>query len=315
MRGGIIQIHITRACDQACFHCTQGSNLGGKPVIMSLDEFEQACNSVRDYWGVIGIFGGNPTMHPKFDVICDIMKGYIPWPQRGLWCNNLRGHGAKCRQTFNPSVSNLNVHLDKAAYEEFRRDWPEAVMVKGQDEDSIHSSPWVAMSDLDELPFPDGSRRDNTEANRFELIGKCDINQFWSAIYGVVPGRGLRFFFCEIAYAQAALHADNPNWRGTGKPMPDTGLEAMPGVWREAVESFENQIRTHCHACGIPLNRKGQKAIGGEREEFTKTHEWIARPKVRDRPVHIMGGNENAGPLVPLVVNYLPDTHRARGHA
>src|SRR5262245_40683977 len=111
-RGGVLQIHITRACDLACTACTQGSNLGGKPTIMTLENFERACESLRGYNGVVGIFGGNPTLHPKFKAICEILTRIIPYEQRGLWSNNLREHGGLCRRTFNPSVSNLNVHAD-----------------------------------------------------------------------------------------------------------------------------------------------------------------------------------------------------------
>lgn len=73
-RGGIIQIHVTRACDLSCAHCSQGSNLAGKPVMITPDEFDQACASLETYWGVVGMFGGNPTMHPHFDVLCEIMR-------------------------------------------------------------------------------------------------------------------------------------------------------------------------------------------------------------------------------------------------
>jgi hypothetical protein len=34
-RNGVIQIHVTRTCDLSCSHCTQGSNFGGKPTIMT----------------------------------------------------------------------------------------------------------------------------------------------------------------------------------------------------------------------------------------------------------------------------------------
>jgi molybdenum cofactor biosynthesis enzyme MoaA len=61
-RNGVLQIHITRACDRACFNCTQGSNLRGKTYFISLDDFELACKSLAGYWGVIGIFGGSPTL-------------------------------------------------------------------------------------------------------------------------------------------------------------------------------------------------------------------------------------------------------------
>lgn len=277
-RGGIIQVMVTRACDLACHHCTQGSNLAGKPVIMTPDEFDQALASLEGYWGVVGMFGGNPATHPQFDTLCEIMRARVPFQQRGLWCNNLRGKGAVARITFNPAHSNINVHLDSDAAAEFRRDWPEsAPYVRGESEDSVHGPPFVAMRDV----IPD-------EAERWALIGNCDINKHWSAALGVVPGRGLRAFFCEIAYAQAALHATNLDWCGTGEPMPDTGLQPVPGWWRRPLADFESQVRTHCHACGIPLRRQGQAAVHGEHEEFSETHQHIARPKVRDRPMQLV---------------------------
>jgi hypothetical protein len=156
--------------------------------------------------------------------------------------------------------------------------------LKGLEQDSVHGPPFVAMRDV----IPD-------ERERWKLIGQCDVNKHWSALIGLVPGRGLRAFFCEIAYAQAALHATNPDWDGTGGPMPDTGLEVKPGWWREPMAAFEQQVRTHCHNCGIPLRRPGQKAIQGTKEEFSKTHEWIARPKAHGRAVELV----EIGGLVP----------------
>jgi len=296
-RGGILQIMVTRACDLACHHCTQGSNLGGKPVIMTPDEFEQAVVSMAGYFGVVGVFGGNPTISPHFSEYCRILRKHVPFGQRGLWCNNLRGKGADARVTFNPRHSNINVHLNSDAHAEFVRDWPESVpYLKGNDRDSVHSSPWVAMKDVE-----------SDESKRWAMIGACDVNQHWSALIGLVPGRGLRAFFCEIAYAQAALHADNPDWDGTGRPMPDTGLEVVPGWWRRPMADYEHQVRTHCHNCGIPLRRKGQLAIGGEKEEFSETHRHIARPKIKSRPVEFVQlGGIVSRPTRPAT-QYLPN--------
>jgi hypothetical protein len=267
-RGGILQIMVTRTCDLACCHCTQGSNLAGKPAVMTLDQFEQACRSLEGYFGVVGMFGGNPCTHPQFEGLCEIMRGFVPLQQRGLWTNNLRGKGAAARATFWPPHSNLNVHLDTDAYNELARDWPEAQpYVRGRDEDSIHSSPWVAIKDVI-----------LEERVRWSLIGSCDVNQHWSACIGVVRGE-LRAYFCELAYAQAALHADNPDWDGTGRPMPDTGKPVVPGWWKKPMQSFANQVNLHCHACGIPMRREGIPAMHGRALEYSRTHEYLARPK------------------------------------
>ena len=294
-RGGILQVHVTRACDLACASCSQGSNLGGKPVIMRPDQFEQAILSLSQYWGVIGLFGGNPCVSPYFEDYCAILRKHVPFIQRGLWSNHPRGKGAACRITFNPRFSNLNCHLNSEAYEEFARDWPESrPFLKGMDRDSVHSSPWVAIKDV----IPD-------EEERWRLIGECDINKHWSAMIGVFRGE-LRAWFCEIAGAQAMLHQDNPDWDGTGQPMPDTGLEVVPGWWKAPMVAYEQQVRTHCVNCGIPMRRAGQNAVTGDHEQFSATHAHIARPKVRDRAVQFVSVESLARTERPAT-QYLPN--------
>ena len=84
--GGIVQIHITRACDKACFGCTQGSNLSGKTGFIPVEKFEEAVVSLKDYFGVVGIFGGNPALHPKFDELCQILGEHIRFSRRYYQC-------------------------------------------------------------------------------------------------------------------------------------------------------------------------------------------------------------------------------------
>ncbi len=287
-RRGILQIHVTRACDKACFGCTQGSNLGGRPVMIAVDEFETAVRSLWGYFGVVGIFGGNPAMHPHFDELCEVLRRYVPLEQRGLWCNHPQGKGATIRKTFNPAVSNLNVHEDREAFDEFARDWPECrPYLKGLDTDSRHTPPFVAMRDV----IPD-------EAERWKLIADCDINRNWSAMICTVPGRGLRAYFCEIAAAQAMLHAGDPAW-------PDTGLEVTPGWWQQPMSTFADQVRLHCHACGIPLRRFGQLANGGEFEEASATHVDIIKSKVRGRRVELVAVENVGGRTLKRSTDYI----------
>src|SRR6516162_117468 len=185
-REGVIQIWLTRACDKACFGCTQGSNLAGKPGMITLAQFESACKSLKGYFGVVGIFGGNPATHPQFDEICYILRRYFPREQRGIWCNNPLGHGRVMADTFDPVVSNLNVHLDEKAFNEFRRDWPDSRPF-GLTQDSRHSPPFVALRDV--IP---------NEDERWDMIADCDINKHWSAMLCVFRGE-LRAYFCEVA--------------------------------------------------------------------------------------------------------------------
>lgn len=262
---GIIQIHITRACDLSCSHCTQGSNFRGKPVMMTLENFENAVKSLVGYFGVVGIFGGNPTMHPQFSQICRILRAYIPKERCGLWSNNLRGYGQLCREIFNPEVSNLNVHCSQDALSEMKRDWPECNPI-GQ-YDSRHSPVYVSMEDLSDL----------TQAQKVQMINRCDINQLWSAIICQTKF-GLRAFFCEIAGAQAMLMDSDY----------DTGIQVSGNWWKLPITAFEEQIRNHCFKCGVPLRGKGELAVGGTKEYVSKTYLPIANLKRKGREIKVV---------------------------
>src|SRR5580693_4369276 len=111
--GGVVQILLTRACSRACFGCTQNSQLAGKPEFMALEYFEQSVLSLNGYFGLRALFGGQPTLHPKFPAICEILAKHVPIEKRGLWTNAFNGHGKLCRETFLPQNCNLNVHLSK----------------------------------------------------------------------------------------------------------------------------------------------------------------------------------------------------------
>lgn len=278
-RNGVVQIHIIRACDKSCFHCTQISNIRGKGAVMTPDQFRVAVETLKDHFGVVGIFGGNPCIHPQFDEICAILREAIPFERRGLWSNKLFGKGAVCRETFNPHVSNLNVHLDQEAYDEFQNTWPETKglqNLKGLYEDSRHGPPFVAQQDLG---FSDDEINQNSAT--------CDVNQKWSSLIGVVRGE-LRAFVCELMYAQAALHEADPDW-------PDTGLPVVPGWWNHPMEHFAEQVKFHCRRCGMPIKAVGQDACGGDREQVSATHAAWYKPKSPNRPVELIESIEQLG--------------------
>jgi hypothetical protein len=295
----VLQIMVTRACDQACCGCTQGSQLAGKPVVMTPDQFEQACNSLcfdigaegqvfRSYFGTVGVFGGNPCVHPQFEELCRIMKRYIPFEQRGLWSNNLMGYGKLCRETFNPERSNLNVHLNDKAYWEIVRDWPEA-HPKGLEDDSRHSPPYVAMQDMEDM----------TDDERWGLIADCDVNQRWSALIGVFRGE-LRGYFCELAGAQAMLHESEPDY-------PDLGVAVTPGWWDRPMDGFSAQVRYHCFACGHPLRGSGDFATRGTIEQVSRTHANIFKlKKPKGKTVQLVTKRSELGGEVSAATQYLP---------
>lgn len=253
-RQGVMQVLITSNCDKSCFGCTQGSQLRRKLQFMSVDQFKQAIESLRGFTGVIGVFGGNPALHPQFADICEAYRGsWVPKEQRGIWCNNpITVENARAmRETFTLGVSNLNVHLDQKAHALFKEGWPESNPV-GLHTDSRHAPVFGSMRDLKEFwktcpecngttqkpltargsdpcqtcdtcfdeskGYATGTVYDEAKANA--LIAECDVNQRWSPMISVFRGRVVGWF-CEVAGAMSILHQDDPNWPDTGITIAD----------------------------------------------------------------------------------------------
>jgi len=215
------------------------------------------------------------------------MQGLIPWEQRGLWTNNLNGHGKLVRRTFNAGVSNVNVHTSQTAYDEVRRDWPEAE-IKGLSPDSRHTPSWVAMRDMEDL----------TDEDRWRLISTCDVNQHWSAIICIVHGE-LRTFFCELAGSQAMVHESEPNY-------PDLGHTCTPGWWDKPMEAFDAQVRKHCFDCGHPLRGFGDWAVSGTTEYTSKSNEPIFKLKrPMGKRIKVVTTTKELGPTVGDSTKYL----------
>ncbi len=215
------------------------------------------------------------------------------------------GKGKKMREVFNPHVSNINTHLDRAAAAEFRRDWPEAMLV-GQRDDSRHSPVYVAMKDLNKLPVFDASHRlvgemENTEANRHTVIADCDINRHWSSLVGIFRDQ-VRGWFCEIAASQAIMHQHEEDYPDTGLAIGSDGLthyvwtepgggirsETIPW-WQFPMSAFVDQVQKHCHECSVPLRGYGELAQGATgTEQVSATHATIYKPKVKGRAVEVV---------------------------
>lgn len=309
---GVIQILVTSSCNLACISCTQASQIRRAPWFMTPEQFEQAIASLDGYFGIVGVFGGCPTISPYFADYCRILRERVPKDRCGLWANNLMGKGADCRTTFSPFVSNLNVHLDRKAYDEFLSDWPEARPF-GLTQESRHSPPFVSMCDVG-VP----------ESERWELISRCPINQHWSAGIGVFRGQ-LRAWFCEIAMAASILHQDEPDF-------PDTGLiltypdgehcwfegstfdvpvyrtsNARPVKWWElGMGAFTRQIRKHCHDCGVPMQGRGELSQSSDgAEQVSETHAAVFRPKKQGRRVELVTTREQLGQPLSLMTRYL----------
>lgn len=249
-RGRVLQIKVTNFCDLDCRHCSVAVGVAKKlkrGFNMTPDQFRTACRSLRGFPGVVGMFGGNPCIHPKFEELCTIMREEIPnKDQRGLWSNRLFGHGAACRETFGPHC-NLNVHESQEAWDEIKRDWPEArPLESGLSSPSRHGPIFGAMVDVG-----------LTESEMWERVATCYVNQTWSAEITVVDGE-LRGYFCEIAATMAEL-------AGVG----DRGVTIEPHWWTESMSVFTPQVNAYCTKCLVPMNGRKIDAASDDAEEFT----------------------------------------------
>jgi len=248
-RGGnkIIQVLVTRACDLFyCSNCTQLLPLRGghharpdhDPMHMSPDVFRKALRGLMGWPGVIAMFGGNPCVHPQFEELCQIMREEVPDSKhRGLWTNNLRGHGDVIAKTFTPGIStfNLNLHAVDDAAVEMERHLP-GVPIWGRGKSSHHAPILIDYRDVG-----------MTEAQWVAARESCDINQNWSG--AVVERFGEPWgYFCEVASSIDAV---------TGK---NHGVPATEGWWRRGMDRFDRQVKYCCDAgCGVPLRAKGHQ--------------------------------------------------------
>src|SRR4051794_18192708 len=63
----IIQIEITNGCPKRCSNCTRFCGHHEEPFFMDFETFKQAIDSMKGFKGIVGIMGGEPTIHPEFE--------------------------------------------------------------------------------------------------------------------------------------------------------------------------------------------------------------------------------------------------------
>jgi hypothetical protein len=234
----IIQIVVTTSCDIfTCSNCTQLLPFRKDYRHMTLACFLKAVKSLSGWPGIVALFGGNPCSHPQFPELCRILEDYFPQKQRGLWSNNLLGHGAIVRKTFYPDGRfNLNVHKNIQAAIEMGEWVPSRVIRESVRMPSVHAPILVSHKDLG-ISYEDW----------VDLREACPINQRWSA--AIVEGRegGPLAYFCEVAAALDGVRGDSH------------GVPVFPGWWKAPIERFGVQIQGCCdQGCGVPLQLEGQ---------------------------------------------------------
>jgi hypothetical protein len=166
---------------------------------MSLEMVEKAIDSLEGFPGTVGIMGGEPTIHPQFSEICEMIQAKIPdRRKRQLWSDGC--NWAK---------------YEKVIYWTFDRD---LIIYNDHTEDEeVHQPLLIAADEL-------------VEDKKFmwELIDKCWVQSRWSA--SITP-KGA--FFCEVAAAQDYLF-DGPG----GYPIEKGWWDKGPNDFKDQVERY-----------------------------------------------------------------------------
>ena len=168
----LIQITITHKCPFDCCHCSQLVPHQPKPFTMTLDEVENALQSLEAYPGHVGIFGGEPLLHPQFPEICKLMQKYVPVKlRRELWTMGAKWDKYK-------SIVKETFYDEAIAYNEHQRGQP-----------CWHQPLQICIDEVIE-----------DTALRVKIRDNCWVQQRWSA--SITP---FGAFFCEIAAARAHM--------------------------------------------------------------------------------------------------------------
>lgn len=240
----IIQIEVTNACVHKCSNCTRFCGHHKKPFFMDYDTFCKAVDASIDHPGLLGVMGGEPTLHPQFEEMCKYLYQKIPEEKR-----------VKPGILKLPTDSFIEVRrkfeLDEYEIHEYA-DGPRPI-IQGAGLWTSMTNKYLQNFEIIQDVFNFQNLNDHTNVSYHQpvlisrkdmgiddktwikLREKCWINQQWSS--SITP-KGC--FFCEVAAAMDMLY-DGPG-----------GLPIEKGWWKRDINDFKEQFRW-CELCGIPL--------------------------------------------------------------
>ncbi len=235
-----IQIELTNACPHGCSNCTRFTPHVKKPFFMEFETFRKAVKSLHNYTHMVGIMGGEPTLHPEFDRFVRHYAGIIPEPnpsvnvgrpianfqkfrdhelgdidhhRRGLWSSlgpSYARHFELIQEVFHYQC--LNDHRNPGLHQ--------ALLIPRK-ELGLRNSDWVHLRD------------------------QCWIQNLWSSS---ISPKGA--FFCEVAAALDML------FNGPG------GWKIEHNWWMREPREFGDQLEwcELCSAClAVPKSRACDK--------------------------------------------------------
>jgi hypothetical protein len=177
-RAPVIHVEVTNACNLECSNCTRHIGHHRRPFVMDIEMVEKAILSLttpfdagfenfeKGFPGIIGIMGGEPTAHPKFEEICRVMQKYVPREKAHLWTDGYKYDRHKQSGLIDETFCAVmyNDHTDQEV------GWHQPLLVAAEE----------LLSEDRELMW--------------RLINNCWVQWRWAA--SITPKGG---FFCEVA--------------------------------------------------------------------------------------------------------------------
>lgn len=240
----IIQIDVTNACQHACANCTRFCGHHRNTFFMDFDTYKKAVDSLEGYSGIVGMIGGEPTLHPEFDKFCAYLQ-------------EKRLHGRKTvlrdpiydleRYIASGHLWNLKAKvglwssLTKGYYQHFEsiNDTFVTQLLNDHNNTCMHQA---LLMPRKELGIPDDEWIKKRDA--------CWVQNTWSA---TITPKGA--FFCEVAGSLDMLF-DGPG-----------GWKIEPGWWKRKPEEFGDQLRW-CELCSACLDVP-KRISNDERDDVT----------------------------------------------
>ena len=227
----IIQIEITNACPKRCSNCTRFCGHHKEPFFMDFETFKQAVDSMKGFKGIVGIMGGEPTIHPEFDKFVRYYRDHIGYDDFSTACYEPTSDFVKhiLANAYNVDYSNhrgLWTSVNSKYYDHFEliQDTFGYQLVNDHSHPSMHET---LMCTRKELGIPDDEW--------VKLRDKCWVQNLWSA--SIAP-KGA--FFCEMAAAMDATLGGPGGWK------------IEPGWWKRTPADFADQLHW-CELCSAAL--------------------------------------------------------------
>ena len=242
----IIQIDITNACPHMCSNCTRFCGHHAKPFFMSFDTFKRAVDSLQEFPNMVGVIGGEPTVHPEFEKFADYLRksrvggGIIPVmrkPVPAMLDFILTRLGSLHNKL------GLWSSLNKTYYKHFEtiHDTFPSQFLNDHDNACLHQA---LLMPRKELGISDEEWIQKRDA--------CWIQNTWSA---TITPKGA--FFCEVAGSLDMLF-DGPG-----------GWEVDSDWWKRTPEEFGEQLEW-CELCSGCLDVP-KRISNDERDDMTPT--------------------------------------------